>query len=189
MRASHTSLRWLTASDVSHVVRFGRPAAPRRPWVCRSVGRVLVALPHTGCRRRDGPGQSPQRPGITGVSAESVDAFVALYRERLERFDVLLGERGDPAFRRRLIDGIKTSALAGIAADTLPAAEARELDYLLEFELSGLIGILRRFSRSQPQGRPEEIVAVVYRIMGREPARRAKVLQLLAASESLPRED
>ncbi len=110
-----------------------------------------------------------ERPG---ASPEFVESFIAMYSERLERLDVLLGERGDPSFRRRLIDGVKASILATLPGHGLSAAEARQFDYLLEFELSGLLGVLWRYFHTRPRGRPEEIVAIVHRIKAGDPARR-----------------
>ena len=127
-----------------------------------------------------GVDELPPIPDGPGVSPEFIESFIALYRERLERFDILLGERGDPSFRRRLIDSIKSSILARLAAGApsaagvLPAAEARELDYLLEFEISGLLGVLWRAFHARPRVRPEEIVRVVYRIMEGDAARRLR---------------
>jgi AcrR family transcriptional regulator len=125
----------------------------------------------------------PPVPGEAGVSAEFIDAFISLYSDRFERYDVLLGERGDPAFRRRLIDGIKELIVAAAPAEVMSADDGRDLDYLLEFELSGLVGILWRFFRTSPRGRAEEIVAIAYRILDGERARRLR--ERLAASQRL----
>ena len=110
-----------------------------------------------------------ERPG---ASSEFVESFIVLYRDRLERLDILLGDRGDPSFRRRLIDGIKASILETLPGHALSAEEARQFDYLLEFELSGLLGILWRYFHTTPRGRAEEIVAIVRRIKDGDLTRR-----------------
>lgn len=121
-----------------------------------------------------GVDELPPIPEGPAVSPELVESFIALYRERLDRYDVLLGEHGDPSFRRRLIDSIKASVFRALAREGAPAADARELDYLLEFELSGLLGVLWHYYHTKPQGRPEEIFAIVYGIKEGNTVRRVQ---------------
>jgi len=90
-------------------------------------------------------------------------SFIQLYREKFKYYDVLLGERGDPSFQRKLIDGIK-SAIAGnerVAAEF----DAEELDLMLEYVLSGMVGVLRHYYHAKPRGNPAEVMALMHRIV------------------------
>jgi AcrR family transcriptional regulator len=105
------------------------------------------------------PGSSPQGP-------EVFEAFATLYEEKFRYFDVLLGDRGDPSFQRRLIEGLKAAILA---SGKLPQpADPVEQDFMLEYILSGLIGVMRHFFHSYPEGSRAEAMAMVYRAMGKD---------------------
>jgi hypothetical protein len=39
------------------------------------------------------------------------------------------------------------------------------MDYMLEYILSGMIGIMRYYYHSQPKGSQAEMVSVIYRLM------------------------
>ncbi len=71
--------------------------------------------------------EQPPILGRPGASPEFVRSFIALYGDRLERLDVLLGERGDPSFRRRLIDGINASVLWALPGYVLTLGPRRSL--------------------------------------------------------------
>lgn len=100
----------------------------------------------------------------------ALDGLMKLYRERFGRIHRLLGVDGDPGFARRLKDGLKRSIsrlTAGQDADP-------ELDLFLEYELSGLIGLLsyaadRGFDLADPG-----LMALAYRAMGGQAAARAR---------------
>jgi hypothetical protein len=62
-----------------------------------------------------------------------------------------------------LIDGIK-SAIVG-AARPRGKRERAELDFTLEYVLSGMIGIMRYYFHSRPSGSKAEIMALLYKIM------------------------
>lgn len=100
----------------------------------------------------------------------SLGGLMSLYRERFERIHRLLGEDGDPGFARRLKDGLKGS----IARLTAGQEADPELDLFLEYELSGLIGLLnyaadRGFDLDDPG-----LMALAYRAMDGQAAARAR---------------
>lgn len=101
------------------------------------------------------PGQYP--------APDLFESFIMLYREKYRYYDVLLGERGDPSFQRRLIDSIKATILD--AGGGFPSINRVELDYFLEYMLSGMTGILRYYFHSHPEGTQAEMMALVYRMM------------------------
>ncbi len=93
-----------------------------------------------------------------------IESFIKLYQEKFNYYDVLLGDRGDPSFQRKLIDSIKAAI---VDTARLPAAiEAVELDLMLEYVLSGMIGIMRYYFHTRPKGSQAEMLAIMYRIMG-----------------------
>jgi len=75
----------------------------------------------------------------------------------------LLGEHGDPAFQRKLKNSLKTSIMG--ALDLQENINPVEIDFALEYILSGLIGILM-YSVQQKSKMPDEgLVALLYVLM------------------------
>jgi AcrR family transcriptional regulator len=94
------------------------------------------------------------------ITPAFVQSFLGLYRERLEYYAVLLGEKGDPAFQRKLINTLKSSLLQSLAHS--PQANLAEMDLVLEYVLSGLTGVLIYATHSRPELTEEQLVAVLY---------------------------
>lgn len=106
----------------------------------------------------------PPMPEDSSPSPDFIESFISLYKEKFKYYDVLLGDRGDPSFQRRLIDCIKAAV---VNTRKLPAfIGAVELDYMLEYILSGMIGIMRYYFHGNPKGSRAEMVAIIYRLMG-----------------------
>jgi AcrR family transcriptional regulator len=105
----------------------------------------------------------PPMPDGQSYSQEIFDSFIALYKEKFKYYDALLGERGDPSFQRKLIDSIKATILSqsGLSRKIDPV----ELDYMLEYILSGMIGVMRHFFHRHPDGSQSEIMALLHRSM------------------------
>lgn len=116
----------------------------------------------------------PPIPGEPAPSADFIKSFIELYREKFRYYDVLLGDRGDPSFQRRLIDCIKAAI---INSRKLPEVVGTvELDYLLEYILSGMIGIMRYYFHSRPKGSQAEMVAIIYKLMSGDTMRQVREL-------------
>jgi AcrR family transcriptional regulator len=118
----------------------------------------------------------PPLPGATANAPppEFFEPFIRMYREKFAYYDVLLGERGNPGFQRRLIDGIKASIMN--AAQARGKQKKAELDYMLEYVLSGMIGIMRYYFHSRPSGSKAEIMALLYKIMSGDMLQRLRHL-------------
>ncbi len=98
------------------------------------------------------------------------ESFIALYQEKYEYYDVLLGERGDPSFQRKMIDSVKAAILgSGRIPDKI---DSLEVDYSLEYMLSGMIGIMRYFLHGRKECSPAEVMAIIYRSMNNDLFRR-----------------
>lgn len=116
----------------------------------------------------------PPMPGEPAPSADFIESFIELYREKFRYYDVLLGDRGDPSFQRRLIDCIKVAILN---SRKLPEVIGTvEQDYLLEYILSGMIGIMRYYFHSQPKGSQGEMVTIIYKLMSGDTMRQIREL-------------
>lgn len=106
----------------------------------------------------------PPAPGVDARPPELLESFIAQYRRRLEYYDVLLGERGDPSFQRKLIDSIKATVKSRMP--DLPAMPENELDCLLEYTLAGMIGVMRYYLHRRPREPQARVMELMYRIMG-----------------------
>jgi len=105
----------------------------------------------------------PPMPSCRVPTTELFETFIRLYESRFKYYNFLLGERGDPAFQRKLIDSIKKAV---VDSGQLPAdLESLDLDFLLEYVLSGMLGILRYFFQTQPRISHAELLSIMYRIM------------------------
>lgn len=69
-----------------------------------------------------------------------LDAFLELYKKNNQYYSVLLGDNGDPAFASKLKNAIKPN-LINMFAD-VPEVDLVELDYIIEYTLSSMIGIM-----------------------------------------------
>lgn len=96
-----------------------------------------------------------QSPG----SKDFIHAFMHMYQSRFEYYQVLLGDNGDPSFQRKLKNSIKT-----ILSGLLPASSADErveIDYIFEYVLSGMIGLMMYGFRNNPGGSYDELIVRV----------------------------
>lgn len=69
-----------------------------------------------------------------------LEQFLELYKLNSKYYSVLLGENGDPAFAGKLKSSIKPTIMK-IFEDT-PNVDRRELDYIFEYTLSAMIGMM-----------------------------------------------
>lgn len=105
----------------------------------------------------------PPMPGGLAPTTDFFETFIWLYQSKFKYYQVLLGERGDPAFQRKLIDSIKSAV---IGSGRVPAhIEALELDLLLEYVLAGMIGVMRYYFNSRSGVSQAELMAIMYRIL------------------------
>jgi AcrR family transcriptional regulator len=96
-------------------------------------------------------------------AALPLDMFIRMYQEHSKYFVVLLGDDGDPSFQRKIKDAVRP--LMKMAAGINDYPDGDELDYILEFMLSAMIGILNHWFR-QPETIPvEKLIALMYDLM------------------------
>ena len=78
-----------------------------------------------------------------------VQAVMGLYRDRFQYLGVLLGDNGDPSFQRRLKDGLKASLMERLQGRG--SLETLKIDLMLEYVLSGLIGVMIHVFEEKPE--------------------------------------
>ncbi len=76
---------------------------------------------------------------------------------------VLLGESGDPAFASKLKDSIKPTIMR-IFINEAPVARM-ELDYILEYTLSAMIGIMSYWFKQTEPIANEKLHELIHRLM------------------------
>jgi hypothetical protein len=86
-----------------------------------------------------------------------------LYQQNAKFYLVLLGENGDPAFASKLKNSIKPTILHLYQAHT----EYDELhrDFVVEFMLSALIGVMSYWFRQQQPLSHTQLLALMHQLM------------------------
>lgn len=69
-----------------------------------------------------------------------LEQFFELYKQNNKYYSILLGENGDPSFGGKLKNSIKPMIMK--IFDDKPNVDRKELDYILEYTLSAMIGIM-----------------------------------------------
>ncbi len=138
----------------------------------RDASDCLAAI-EDECRPR--VSDLPSSGGTDNSLENRVESLLEDYNKHFRYWRVLLGERGDPSFRRRLIEGIKGSILASPVFKNLNAKEAREFDLQLEYILSGMIGLLVYCVHGK-KGPDREDIAAILKIMEGSHAQRLREL-------------
>lgn len=75
-----------------------------------------------------------------GTLGMPLEQFFELYKKNNKYYSVLLGENGDPAFAGKLKNSVKPMIMK--IFEDKPNADRKELDYILEYTLSAMIGIM-----------------------------------------------
>jgi AcrR family transcriptional regulator len=92
-----------------------------------------------------------------------LDMFMSLYEQNSKYYSVLLGDRGDPAFASKLKNStkpvIKQAFLEKYNMDPI------EFDFILEFVLSAMIGIMSYWFRKDRILPVEDLVSLMYDLM------------------------
>ena len=105
-------------------------------------------------------------PPISNPTSENgvlqLDLFMKLYEKNNAYYAILLGENGDPAFASRLKQAVKpmigeTFLLHNVAP--------LEVNYISEFILSAMIGIMGYWFRENRSLPADRLIALVYDLM------------------------
>jgi hypothetical protein len=88
---------------------------------------------------------------------------MTLYHEKYKFYNHLLGDSGDPAFQRKLKDSLKSSII--FALKNKDEIDLEEIDFMLEYILSGMIGILIYVFQQKPNLSEEKIISLQNTLM------------------------
>lgn len=105
-------------------------------------------------------------PPLIDVKTNSptfINSFMELYQEKYKYYNHLLGDNGDPAFQRKLKNSLKFSIIR--ALEIKGNIDLVEIDYMLEYILSGMIGILIYMFQQKPTLPAEKIISLQYTLM------------------------
>lgn len=91
-----------------------------------------------------------------------LDMFIKLYEKNHKYYAVLLGENGDPAFASKLKKAVKP-----IIRDSFRLLDVSpiETDYVLEYMLSAMIGILGYWFKENKSLPAERLISLIYDLM------------------------
>lgn len=92
-----------------------------------------------------------------------IDMFVKLYEQNSKYYSVLLGDNGDPAFASKLKNSTKPILKQAISEkyDLNPI----EVDFILEYVLSAMIGIMSYWFKQDKVLSAEDLIALVNDLM------------------------
>lgn len=99
----------------------------------------------------------------SGILGMPLDSFFELYKQNNKYYSVLLGEKGDPAFASKLKNSIKPIIMQ-VFVDK-PDVDLQELDFILEYTLSAMIGIMSYWFEHTDVFSNEKLHDLIYRLM------------------------
>lgn len=92
-----------------------------------------------------------------------IELFMKLFEKNSQYYAVLLGDNGDPAFASKLKHRIKPLLMKVIADNRKP--NSLKLDFVMEYVLSAMIGILSYWFRMGKELPAEELIALISDLM------------------------
>lgn len=108
------------------------------------------------------PGEN-ELPSTTGAAGQPMDAFLKLYEQNSKYYSVLLGSRGDPSFATKLKASVKPMILGPIADSG--SYSHTEAEYVAEFILSSMIGVLSYWFQNKQTLPAEQLVGLMSGLM------------------------
>jgi hypothetical protein len=92
-----------------------------------------------------------------------LDMFMKLYEQNSKYYCVLLGDNGDPAFASKLKNSTKPTLKHAFSENH--DLDPIELDFILEYVLSAMIGIMSYCFRQDKVLPAEKLIALMYELM------------------------
>jgi hypothetical protein len=86
-----------------------------------------------------------------------------VYEQNSKYYSVLLGDKGDPAFVSKLKNSIKPTLKQAFSENH--DIDSIEFDFILEYVLSAMIGIMSYWFRQDKVLPAEDLIALVYDLM------------------------
>ncbi|QNO16685.1 TetR/AcrR family transcriptional regulator C-terminal domain-containing protein [Alkalicella caledoniensis] len=92
-----------------------------------------------------------------------LDVFLNVWEQNAKYYSVLLGDKGDPAFARKLKNSIKPTIMKVL--EDKPDIDLREIDYILEYTLTAMIGIMSYWFIKEKTLSRESLFSLMHRLM------------------------
>lgn len=92
-----------------------------------------------------------------------LDMFLKLYEQNAKYYSVLLGDNGDPAFASKLKNSTKPTLKQAFSENH--DLDSTELDFILEYVLSAMIGIMSYWFTHEKVLPAEDLIALIYDLM------------------------
>lgn len=99
----------------------------------------------------------------TGTLGMPLDMFLKLYEQNSKYYSQLLGDDGDPAFASKLKNSIKPTIMEMFKGN--PNIDHKELEYILEYTLSAMIGMMSFWFQQKEALTKEELYELIHRLM------------------------
>jgi len=147
----------ITVKDITHKAGYNRGTFYK---YFTSVYDVLEHIENSLIPSLD---QLPPVSTPSGSLGMPMDAFFALFNKNRQYYAVLLGESGDPAFASKLKNSIKPTIMRIFINE--PTVARMELDYILEYTLSAMIGIMSYWFNQTDPIPNEKLHELIHRLM------------------------
>ena len=92
-----------------------------------------------------------------------LNMFIKLYEQNSKYYSVLLGDNGDPAFASKLKNSTKPTLKKAFSESS--GLDPVEFDFILEYILSAMIGVMSYWFRQDKVLPAEDLIALVYDLM------------------------
>lgn len=92
-----------------------------------------------------------------------MNTFLELYEKNNKYYSVLLGDNGDPAFASKLKNSIKPLIMQEFANE--PYGVRQNLEYILEYTLSAMIGIMSYWFRQEDRLSNDKLHELINNLM------------------------
>ena len=99
----------------------------------------------------------------TGTIGMPLDAFLNIWEQNAKYYSVLLGDKGDPAFAGKLKNSIKPTIMKML--EDKPGIDLREMEYILEYTLSAMIGIMGYWFMQKDAPSRVSLFRLIHRLM------------------------
>ena len=92
-----------------------------------------------------------------------LDVFLIIWEQNAKYYSVLLGDKGDPAFASKLKNSIKPTIMKVL--EDKSNIDKRELDYILEYTLSAMVGVMSYWFRKEDAPSRDDLFRLIHKLM------------------------
>ncbi|MHC1682931.1 MAG: TetR/AcrR family transcriptional regulator [Clostridiaceae bacterium] len=99
----------------------------------------------------------------SGTLGMPIETFMRIFEENSKYYSVLLGDNGDPAFSSKLKNSIKPAIMKVLSTD--PNVDLLKIDYIVEYTLSAMIGVMSYWFRQSKQLPSDKLYQLIEQLM------------------------